>query len=562
MSQSNIYMRDDFREYTPLGLSMYEYLEQHARGYEDIPALSFYGIKSSYRQMFDKIEEAERALRACGIGRDDIVAASLPGMPEAVHIIYAINKIGAKYCAFDCRSKESEVLEMMAKFNPKLCIIPTFQMKDFKNVRDCQIVYLDPTHSIGGPTKLTAFVTDIFTGRIFVHSSRENFISYDQFLKKAKDGQNLPPEKSSDNTFGYFYTSGTTYGRKSIILTNENINAAVFQYSETEDYVKKGEAMLDIMPMFTCYGVTIAMHLPLSLGVHVKLIPLINIKKLKSTLEREKPNFLITVPAHWEYFVKEDFEGCDLSFLRTVVIGGDKIDPEYEDKINEIFKKCGSTAWLRSGYGLSETTSVGTNPPDGTPKGSVGKPMRYTLVGIFDRDTFEPVPKGEPGEICIYGPTVCNGYFKDEKMTEMLLKKHDDGRVWLHSGDVGYIDENGFLFFRERLKRMYVRFDGTKVSPYSIEQILSRCPVIGRCMVTAIRDKDHSHGMCARVLIVLREGYEEKAARDELDKFIAANLGQHMVPKEIVFVEKLPYTKNGKLDYFAASQMESEGDKK
>ena len=554
----NHYIREDFKEYEPTGLTMYEYLESHSKDFSDLPALSFYGIKISYKSMFEKIEEMERALRAHGIGKDDIVAASLPGMPEAVYLIYALNKIGAIYCAFDCRSQECEVVETLKKFEPKLCIVPSFQVNAFKNVTDYTIVSIDPTNTIGGPTKVYSRIADVFTGRAATYSKRKNIIKYSKFIAKASEGVNLPPDRSADNTFGYFYTSGTTYGRKSIILTNENINAAVFQYSLTEDYVKKGEAMLDIMPMFTCYGVTIAMHLPLSLGVHVKLIPLINTKKLKQTLIKERPNFLITVPAHWEYFVKENFDGCDLSFLRTVVVGGDKIDPEYEDKINKIFKDCGSDAWLRSGYGLSETTSVGTNPVLGTPKGSVGKAMDYTLVGIFDRDTWESVPVGEQGEICIYGPTVCNGYFKDEKMTEMLLKKHDDGRVWLHSGDVGYIDENGYLFFCERLKRMYVRFDGTKISPYSIEQILSGCEPIARCMITAIRDKDHSHGMCARALIVLREGVDQKQAKSEIDKYIHENLGQHMVPKEIMFVEKLPYTKMGKLDYFAAAQMENE----
>lgn len=556
---SNTFMRSDYKDYTPFGVSMYEFMSERAKKFNDLTALSFYGIKSTYREMFEKIEEAERALRGMGIKNGDIVAVSLPGMPEAVHLIYAINKIGAIYCAFDCRAQEVEILETLEKFNPKLCIIPSFQLMAFKNVHEHTVVYIDPTHSIGGPTKITAFVADVWTRRAFMRNSHKNFLSYDKFLKKQAEGKNLPPEKNEGDVFGYFYTSGTTYGRKSIILTNENINSAAYQYAITEDYVQTGETMLDIMPMFTCYGVTIAMHLPLTLGVYVKLIPLINTKKLKQTLEREKPNFLITVPAHWEYFVKENFDGCDLSFLRTVIVGGDKIDPEYEDKINEIFKKCGSKAWLRCGYGLSETTSVGVLPSFGTPKGSVGKPMIHTLIGIFDKDTWEPLPAGEKGEICIYGPTLCNGYFKDEKMTEMLLKKHeDDGKVWLHSGDVGYLDENGFLFFCERLKRMYVRFDGTKISPFSIEQILSGCPVIARCMVTAIRDTDHSHGMCAKALIVLREGADRKSARAEIDKFINENLGQHMIPKEIIFVEKLPYTKMGKLDYFAAAQIENE----
>lgn len=555
-------MQKEYQEYVPQGHSIYEHLAEKAKDFSDLPAVTFYGKKTNYRELFQHIGEAERALRAFGIKKDDIVALSLPGMPEAIYLIYALNKIGAVYCAFDCRSQEMEVLETLEKFKPKLCIVPDFQLHAFKTVYDCPVVHIHPVNSIGGPIMLIPFFANLFRGRYFMKAKHKNFMSYKKFISLESKGKNLPAEKSTGNVFGYFYTSGTTYGRKSIILTNENINAAADQYANTEDYVKKGESMLNIMPMFTCYGMTIATHLPLIVGVHVKLIPVVNIKKFRQLILKEKPNFIITVPAHWEYFVKGDFEGCDLSYLTTVVVGGDKIDPEYEDKINDIFRKCGSKTWLRCGYGLSETTSTGTNPVKGTPKGSVGLATGYTIVKIFDRETWEELPPYEKGEICIYGPTVCEGYFKDQEMTDMLLKKHDDGRIWLHSGDIGYLDENGFLFFCERIKRMYVRYDGTKVSPYSIEQILSSCPVVARCMLTAIRDTDHSHGMCGRALIVLRDNVDEKSGRDQLDKFIRENLGMHMIPKEILFVDKLPYTKNGKLDYFAAAQMEETSAKK
>lgn len=557
MPTKQTFMRNDFEEYIPTEQSVYEYMATRAKEYPELPALSFYGVKTTYEKLFTQIEQTERAFRAHGIGKGDIVAVSLPGMPEAVHIIYALNKIGAIYCAFDCRSKEAEVLDTIEKFQPKMCIIPNFQMKAFRNVHDCLVVSIAPVNSLG-PMKLTGVIADVFKGRQFLKWRHKNIISYGQFLRKENEGANLPPERNEGNIFGYFYTSGTTYGRKSIILTNENVNAAVRQYSSTEDYVKKGESMLDIMPMFTCYGVTIAMHLPLSLGVHVKLIPLLNPKNLKKTLLKEKPNFIITVPAHWEYFAKQDFTGCDLSFLTTVVIGGDKVDPTYEDKINKIFKDCGSKAWLRIGYGLSETTSVGACPVPGTPRGSVGVPMKYTLMGVFDEETLQPLPAGEKGEICIWGPTVCQGYYQDEEMTNKLLRMHDDGKVWLHSGDIGYLDENGYLFFCERIKRMYVRHDGTKVSPYSIEQVMAECPVVARCMITAIRDTDHTHGMCARALVVLKEGVDEAEGRTAVNRFCKEKMGFHMWPKEIIIVEKLPYTKNGKLDYFAAAQMEKE----
>ncbi len=512
-------------------------------------ALSFYGKKTDYRLLFERIDQAERALRAWGIQRGDIVAVSLPGIPEAVYLLYAINKIGGIYCAFDCRAKEPELSETLEKFKPKLCIIPSFQLKSFQHLPHQPVLVVEITHSMGRTAKAGAFLADVFTGRARLKIRHKNFIPYRTFLRKEKEGKNLPAEKGPENVFGYFYTGGTTYGRKSIVLTNENINGAVYQNHTMGNWTEQGDSLLDIMPLFTCYGVTVGMHFPLSFGIQVKLIPLINPKKLKQTLLREKPNFLLSVPAHWEYFAKDRFRNRDLSFLKTVLVGGDKMAPEYCDKINRIFRDCGSTARIRCGYGLSEATSSGTLPTEESPRGSVGRPGKFTLVGIFDKDTLKPVPTGQTGEICLYGPTLCKGYYQDEAMTKMLLKEHGDGSVWLHSGDVGYLDEKGNLFFCERLKRMYVRYDGTKVSPYAIEQVLEGCPQIARCMIVAIPDRDHTCGMCARALIVLKK--KDIAHRTAVEKYIREHLGVHMLPKETVYVETLPYTKNGKLDYFS-----------
>lgn len=562
MQENTPFMRDDFMEYQPKGLTLYESIHEHLEEYADMPAMSYYGIKTSYTQLFEKIDEVERALRAMGIGKDDVVAASLPGMPEAVTLIYAINKIGAVYCAFDCRSKEPEILETVKTFAPKLMVVPDFQVKLLKNIHDTPVVYVDMTHAIGGPMVISGFVTDLVMGRKFVDWSHKNIFSYDAFLKKGKGGENLPPQHATDDVFGYFYTSGTTYGRKSIILTNEHVNAACIQFNELygnrEHLIEKGGIILNIMPLFTCYGMTIATHLPLLVGVRVKLVPLLNTKKMKEKLIKEHPNFIITVPAHWEHFVKEDFTDVDLSFLKLVVVGGDTINPEYEDRINAIFKQCGSQAWLHSGYGLSETTSSGTAPAEGNPKGSVGKALPYTLVGIFDHETGKPLPTGEKGEICIWGPTLCHGYYGDPVESEKLLRLHDDGKVWLHSGDIGYLDEDGYLYFCERIKRMYVRHDGTKVSPYAAEQIMAECPCISRILITGVKDPRHTHGKYGKALIVLREGIPQKQAEDQIAKYMKDNLDAHLIPREIVYVEKLPYTKMGKLDYFAAEKIGSE----
>lgn len=541
-----------YEEYVPCGLSVYEHLEQLGQDYLDRNAISFYGKKYLYKTFFEKIDEISNALWNLGVRKNDVVASSLPGCPEGIFLIYAINKIGARYCGFDCRSKKEEVRETLQTFSPKVCFVPDFQLKEFSDVFDYKIVFLSVINSLEGLTEAFGHFCDFFTGRTFLCSKHKNFMHYRDFEKVSNYFQVCEKSISDENIFGYFYTSGTSYGRKSIILTNENIIAAVKQQKASSPFIEVGDSILNIMPLFTCYSVTLAVHLPLISGVNVNLIPLVNTKKLKKILLKEKPNFIISVPAHWEYFIKEKFNNCDLSFLKVAIIGGDVVNPNFKDKIDKIFRMCGCQQPLSVGYGMSETTSTATTCLIPSPMGSVGKPLKNTLVDIVNRDTGEHLNAFEKGEICIYGPTICRGYVNDEMMTKALLQKHSDGKLWLHSGDIGYKDEEGTIYFCERIKRMYVRHDGTKISPYSIEQTLLGCSFIDKCMVVGIPDSSHSHGQCAKALIVLKEGRNTPKAKKEVWRFVRSNLDVHMVPEEINFVKKLPYTKNGKLDYFSA----------
>ncbi len=539
-----------YEEYIPQNLSVYQYFQKEAVNYLDNTAISFYGKNFSYSETLNNINEIVRALSAYGIKKDDVVASSLPGTPEGIFLIYAINKIGAIYCAFDCRAKKEEIKETISTFSPKLCFVPDFQLKEFNDITSCNIVYINPAHSIGAFSKLFAHIGDFFTGRSLLVSKNKNLISYDTFINAVIDGENTATQTSTNNIFGYFYTSGTTHGRKSIILTNENINAAVIQQKNANNTLKAGDSILNIMPLFTCYSVSIGVHLPLITGIRVNLIPLINTKKLKNILLKEKPNYFISVPAHWEYFIKSNFKGYDLSFLKTAIVGGDTMTVKEQDVINDIFKNCNCNNPIVMGYGLSESTSTATTTVIPSPIGSVGMPLKNTIINIFEPDTDKPLPIGHKGEICICGPTVCKGYYNEKTLNKKLLKIHSDGKTWLHTGDIGYVDENGALFFCERIKRMYVRFDGTKVSPYSIEQAIIKCPLVNKCMVVGIKDNEHSHGKCARAYIVLKSNANKKNAKEQLQKYFNKHLDEHMIPKELVLTDRLSRTVNGKLDYF------------
>lgn len=529
--------------------SVYSFLSKRAILYKEETAISFYGIRISYKCLFSKIDEVAKALIACGVKKDDVIASSLPGCPEGIYLLYAINKIGAIYCAFDCRSKNKEIKETIKTFSPKLCFVPDFQLRECRDIQDCSLVFMSPAHALGGMEKLYSIPANFFTGRTFICAKNSRILSYDQFIQKAENGQLCTSQKSGQDIFGYFYTSGTTYGRKSVILTNENINAAAIIQKQGNPMIKRGQTLLNIMPLFTCYSITLAVHLPLISGVTVSLIPLLDTKKMKKILLKEQPNYIITVPAHWEYFVHNRFHNCDLSFMKGVIVGGDTMVPTYREKLCAIFKDHGAGSPIIIGYGLSETTSTAV-AAFSAPEKSVGHALPHMQISICHPETGEQLRYGEEGEICICGPTVCKGYFKDEEMTRSLLRKHEDGKIWLHSGDRGYMDSTGALFFCERYKRMYVRFDGTKVSPYSIEQVISACPLVEACLAVAIPDKGHSHGMCAKVFIVLRNGIHKATATAGIQKYCKRHLDEHMLPDEIAIVDRLPKTRNGKLAYF------------
>ncbi|MBR2471820.1 MAG: acyl--CoA ligase [Clostridia bacterium] len=537
-------------EYLPINKGLYQLLSENCVGNGECPALSYFGKVYTFSQLMKNIDRAAAALTAMGIKKGDTVIVSLPSVPEAVELFYAVNKIGAIFCGMDCRSTADEIKEIIAQVKPKACFVSDFHLKQFREIEDIPIICITFMKTISAISAFASVFVGIFTGRSLLIAQKSNFLSYGKFLSKGKEKTVPAAVVKGEDIAAYFYTSGTTYGRKCVVLTNENMNASVMQYARTQPGIDETDRFCTIMPLFTCYGITLGTHLPLILGKQVRMIPLFTGKRMKNLLISERPGYITTVPAHWEHFMKDDFEGVDLSFFKGAIVGGDKLSSTGEEKINEILKKCKSPAKVMRGYGLTEAATAVTAQLPGTPVGSVGKTLCWEKIGIFEPDTDIALPNGTSGEICVCGPNICCGYLDDEEATNKLLKKHSDGNVWMHSGDIGYLDENDFLFFCERKKRIFVRFDGTKISPYGIEQQLYKCPVVSRALVYPVPDKHHDHGQSPAAMIVLKDEYEKSEAKEILNSFISAKISYHLRPTELSFVDFLPVTRNGKFDYF------------
>ena len=539
--------------YSPIEKSIYTLLSENCADYLDKPALSYFDKQITFGNLFENIDRTAAALTSLGISKGDVVVVSLPSVPEAVELFYAINKIGAVFCGMDCRSNKDEINETISQVKPKACFVSDFHLKQFEDIDDVFIICISFMKTISLLSSFASVFVGLFTGRSLLVSRKKNFYWYNTFLKQGKNTPVPEVNFGHDEVCAYFYTSGTTYGRKCVILTNENINSSVLQYAYTQPGIDNTDRFCTIMPLFTCYGITLGTHLPLILGKQVRMIPLFTGKYMKRLLISEKPGYITTVPAHWEQFVKDKFENVDLSFFKGAIIGGDKLSANHEDKINNILRKCGSKGKVMRGYGLTEAGTAVTAQPPETPTGSVGTNMCWSTIGIFEPNTDKPAKNGVKGEICVCGPNISKGYLDDEDATNCLLQRHSDGKIWMHSGDIGYLDENGFLFYCERIKRIFVRFDGTKMSPYAIEQQLYKCPAVSHCLVYGIDDTKHAHGKCPAALVVFKDTYNQDEAKQMLEKFIKTSIPYHMRPAKVSVVDVLPTTRNGKLDYFSSS---------
>jgi len=537
-------------EYTPIGISIYSLLLKNCADCNDKPALSYFDKEISFKKLFENIDRTASALLNMGIKKGDTVIVSLPSVPEAVELFYAINKIGAVFCGMDCRSTKAEIIETIEQVNPKACFVSDFHLKEFDGIDNVPIICISFMKTISLVASFASVFVELFTGRFFLIRKKENFMTYGQFIKKSTKAPVETADFKGDEVCAYFYTSGTTYGRKCVVLTNENMNSSVLQYAYSQYDIDNTDRFCTIMPLFTCYGITLGTHLPLILGKQVRMIPLFTGKNMKKLLLSEKPGYITTVPSHWEHFIKDDFKNADLSFFKGAIIGGDTLSIIHEEKINAILSQCKSPGKVMRGYGLTEAgTAVTTQPPE-TPQGSVGTNMCWSEIKIFEPDTDKPVENGNKGEICVCGPNICLGYLDDQSATDSLLKRHSDGKIWMHSGDMGYIDDDGFLFFCERIKRIFVRFDGTKMSPYSIEQQLYKCPAVEHCLVYGVDDTKHHHGKNPAAMVVVKNNYNVEEAKYIIDKFINTSMAGYMRPVKVSVVDALPTTKNGKLDYF------------
>lgn len=519
--------------------SMYDYMRSCNEGFADEIALICKGRKLSYEELFGYIDAVALSLRALGVQADDTVALCSLSTPETIVSFYALNKIGATIASVDPRKPLSEVDAYMDEVSPCLTLMLDVFASKFEVAQAWK----------GG-------VCVLLPSGDTAPREMPNAVPWVDFLKKAS-APHCPDDLAStpfdpDSAAVLMHTSGTTGFPKRVMLTNGNFNSIAMQYMAAFDFERQ-KTFLSIIPFFLCYGLNINVHLPLCAGVTAVLVPDFDATRFADILIEAKANYVAGMPYFFEQLVqKANEQQKNLGFLEIVACGGDFLKPDAEKRLNAMLEQAGSPAKVIKGFGMTELCSTAvTCTPGHNPIGSVGLPLPLNEVRILGIEDGQPMDRGETGQICISGPSLMKGYLNNEKATRKVIFNLD-GKRWIRTGDAGYVDEDGNLFVTGRIKRSFMR-KKAKVYPEFIEAVISEHELVRSCAVVGrVVDENEADPV---VFAVPHSDCDESFLREELSKVCVDRLAEFAVPVEIIFMEALPLTPAGKIDYRALEEM-------
>ena len=384
-------------------------------------------------------------------------------------------------------------------------------------------------------------------------SSEIPSIVWSNFVKGAENNILIARASRHEDCCMIVHTGGTTGFSKGVMLSNDNVNAGFHQAFHTPITMQRQDVFLNIMPPFIAYGMVLGIHTALCWGWKSVLIPKFDPQKFGELLLKHRPNGLIGVPAYFENMLgSKKVQRADLSFIKVVLAGGDRTPVEFEQRLNKFLATHKARIHLSKGYSLTEASATATVSFENTVKlGSAGIPLVNTIISSFDENNGRELTNGELGEICISSPTIMMGYYSNDAATREIIRIHNDGTKWVHTGDFGYVDKDGLIYIEGRLKRMIVRYDGFKVFPPFIEKVILSNTAVDCCCAVGRPDPSHRHGMLPVVFAVMKSDAEisKSELRAELLNKCNAELPEYSQPVEILFVSELPLTPIGKIDY-------------
>lgn len=541
----------------PLGfeipdMSMFGMLKFSAESQPKEMAYEYFGTQCSYEDLVKKIEQISGSFYSLGVRKGDIVTVISPNIPEAVISIYALNRIGAVSNILHPLSAQEEIKSYINRVESKFLFCIDICCEKIANIINDTPLEKVIVASCGDsmPLAMKTLYTLKCLKDFKYDRNDKRYISWKKFSERTGIVREFV-SKGEDNkkVAVILHSGGTTGAPKDIMLSNSNFNAFGVQAVLTLRDVKAGDKILAVLPIFHGFGLGVCVHVSFCFGACSVLIPQFNSKKFAGMLKKYRPTMLFGVPTLYDALLKSDgADSLDLSFLKYAISGGDSLPENLEKRFNNFLASHNSSIKICEGYGMTEglaalCLSVGENYKSRT----IGKPLVGTEMCVVEPGTVNVLPSNVDGELCVSGPTVMIGYRNNPEETENTLRTHADGKVWLHTGDMASIDEEGFVHYKLRIKRMMIT-SGFNVYPTQIESVVEELDFVDKCVVVPIPHQYKKE--VPKAYIVLKKGKSKsEATENEIREYCKKKLMHYSVPYKYEFVDILPKTPYNKIDF-------------
>lgn len=537
--------------------TLYEAVSRVAVRTPQAVAWDFFGARIGYGELVARVDRVAAALASLGVRAGDRVLVSLPTCPQAVVAFYAANRIGAVPAMIHPLSATPEIAHFLAASRARIAITLDAFHERFAALAPGAAPERLVLARISDELPMAARIGFwLAKGRHIPKVPSDARLTW---WRELEAGVAEPPPRCGDSASlaAILFSGGTTATPKAIELTNANFIA---EGTQAAAWVRIGatDSMLAILPVFHGFGLAVCINAVLMAGGTSILVPQFTPSIVAKLIRRKRPNFLVGVPTLFEALAREpSLAHADLSCIKAAFCGADTLPRPVKESFEALVASRGGSVKLLEGYGLTEAVSgIMAMPLTEYREGSIGLPFPDMSAAICAPGTTRHLAPGEEGEICVAGPAVMRGYVDDDEANAATLRVHDDGRMWLHTGDIGRMDADGFFYFIARLKRM-IKSSGFNVYPAQVEAVLYRHPAVAEACVVGVPDPQQVESV--KAFVVPKE--PRRAGRELAHELIAhcrANLIKWSCPREVEFRTTLPTTRIGKIDY-RALQRETEG---
>ena len=544
----------------PKNMNVYDLVYEENRKRKDNIAIEYEGKNIRFGDFFDKVDERTDYFKSLGVKPNDIVTMATLSTPNFIYDFYSLGRLGAVSNLIDPRTNIEGIKHYIDEAGSDIIIFnDLFIDKILKAIDDGDYKLI--SNSLFGdsrlletPLNIVSVLTGLKSELLRMKDSR--IIKYPKTI--VTPDTTIPADRKNED-LTIVHTGGTTGIPKGVVLTHDNYNAVAYEYLTSNIGFQPGDKFMIIMPPWISYGSGL-LHMTLVGGMTAEIIPKQNGKKMDQTLIKNQPTWFAGVPAHFVNMIDRNIaKGDAFKGIKSGAVGGGATPAELYEEADKYFMDHGCQQGVIPGYGLTECSSTfaARQNADFHP-GSVGQPLPGCTVGIFkfDEDTFETVDEelgyNQKGEICVRTPGIMKGYYKNQEMTDKVLRKHKDGKIWLHTGDLGYIDEGGYLFVDGRIKELIIRHDGFKVYPNLIENVILKVNGVESVKVVGVKDPNNNVGDIPRVYFTIKSDFEPYTQQilEKVQEECYKDLSEYYTEGiSFEIIDKMPLTPIGKVDY-------------